>query len=328
MSDKSENLNIPGTSVDKEQEPEDDSLHSEASKRRLKTALDLCLHHLTQEDLITSESSTVITEEHIQMANKIHQKILEVLSEYTFVCDVELIRFEDVDEEGEYAEVKGGIASGDDYESDAKKMKEDPESVPLDYKIMAVNLAKTHPKWKLKSLQTKGASRLKHMRDLKIWEDHIKKGGTRNDKYHTIDSWTYDRFVEARSCNQQVTTRNLQQWALAAASQFPDLEFKASGTWVKEFKQRHKIRQRKITKYVSERETATIEETLAVAENFRRQTRALIPKYDKDFVINTDQTGKQYVLSVYVKRKTLWNVTYNRFTFVSSLSRLPVSVDV
>ncbi|KFM78695.1 hypothetical protein X975_14270, partial [Stegodyphus mimosarum] len=62
---------------------------------------------------------------------------------------------------------------------------------------MVVNLAKAHPT-SLKSSQTKDASRLKHMRDLKIWEQHIKNGGTRKDKYNTIDSWTYDRFVEAR----------------------------------------------------------------------------------------------------------------------------------
>lgn len=175
-------------------------------------------------------------------------------------------------------------------------MKEDPDYVPLDYKIMVVNLAKAHPTWSLKSLQSKGASRLKHMRDLKIWEQHIKNGGTRKDKYNTIDSWTYDRFVEARCCNQQITTRNLQQWALAAASQFPELEFKASESWVIDFKQRHKIRQRKITRFVSEKETATQEEILAAADKFRLQTRALIPQYDKDFVINTDQTGKSRIL--------------------------------
>ncbi|GFT57299.1 HTH CENPB-type domain-containing protein [Trichonephila clavipes] len=94
------------------------------------------------------------------------------------------------------------------------------------------------------------------------------RNGSTKDKYTTIDKWTHDRFVEARQSNQQVTTRNLQQWALAAASQFPDLEFKASEAWVKIFKRKHRIRQRKITKFVSERETATMEETHAAAEKF------------------------------------------------------------
>ncbi|GFT34770.1 hypothetical protein TNCV_618121 [Trichonephila clavipes] len=33
-----------------------------------------------------------------------------------------------------------------------------------------------------------------------------------------------------------------------------------------------------------------MEETHAAAEKFRLHTRALIPNYDKDFVLNTDQT--------------------------------------
>ncbi|GFW49552.1 HTH CENPB-type domain-containing protein [Trichonephila clavipes] len=132
------------------------------------------------------------------------------------------------------------------------------------------------------------------MDQLKIWEEQIRRGGSTKDKYTTIDKLTHDSFVEARQSNQQVTTRNLQQWALAAASQFPDLEFKASEAWVKIFKRKHRIRQREITKFVSERETATMEETHAAAEKFRLHIRALIPNYDKDFVLNTDQTGCQY----------------------------------
>ncbi|CAG9782302.1 unnamed protein product [Diatraea saccharalis] len=42
---------------------------------------------------------------------------------------------------------------------------------------------------------------MKYMRDLKIWEEHIKSGGTRKDKYNIIDSWTYDRFV-----NREIVT--------------------------------------------------------------------------------------------------------------------------
>ncbi|GFT04461.1 HTH CENPB-type domain-containing protein [Trichonephila clavipes] len=161
------------------------------------------------------------------------------------------------------------------------------------------------------------------MDQLKIWEEQIRRGGSTKDKYTTIDKWTHDRFVEARQSNQQVTTRNLQQWDLAAASQFPDLEFKASEAWVKIFKRKHRIRQRKITKFVSERKTATMEETHAAAEKFRLHTRALILNYDKDFVLNTDQTGCQYQSTynrtlaeqgskvVLVKRKDMNKVTHS-----------------
>ncbi|XP_044580607.1 uncharacterized protein LOC123262454 isoform X2 [Cotesia glomerata] len=166
--------------------------------------------------------------------------------------------------------------------------------IPLEYKIKVLNIAKAHPSWKLETLQKNGCSHLKRMDHLKVWEKDVEHGGTKFDKYHVIDSWTYDRFVEARQNYQQVTTRNLQQWALAAASQFPNLQFTASDPWVKKFKQRHNIRQRKITKFVTDKEVHTMPEIIASAEMFRIQTKQLISNFDSDFVINTDQTGCQY----------------------------------
>jgi len=130
------------------------------------------------------------------------------------------------------------------------------------------------------------------MKYLSQWEKDIKHGGTNIDKYSIINSWTYDRFVEARNNYKQVTTRNLQQWALSAASQFENFSFKASRTWVIKFKKQHRIKQRKITKYVSAKEAATIDEILAAADIFRKQTMILIPNFHKNLIINMDQTDK------------------------------------
>lgn len=80
----------------------------------------------------------------------------------------------------------------------------------------------------------------------------------------------------------------------AAPFQSNSFSFLASPTWVKVFKRRHKIRQRKITKYVSRREVVTLEETLQSAERFQTQMRKIIPDFNLDFVINTDQTGCTY----------------------------------
>ncbi|GFV37283.1 HTH CENPB-type domain-containing protein, partial [Trichonephila clavipes] len=109
------------------------------------------------------------------------------------------------------------------------------------------------------------------------------RGGSTKDKYTTIDKWTHDRFVEARQSNQQVTTRNLQQWALAAASQFPGFEFKASEAWVKIFKRKTPNSTKKITKFVSERETATMERPMLLQKSFYLHTRAPSSNYDKRF---------------------------------------------
>lgn len=131
----------------------------------------------------------------------------------------------------------------------------------------------------------------------------------------------------------QVTTRTLQQWALAAAVPFQseNFSFTASSTWVKVFKRKHKIKQRKITKYVSKRDVTTLEETLESARRFQIQTKSLISKFDLDFVINTDQTGCNYqtmynrsldyqgAKSVYVKKHNL-NKTTHSYTAQYSLT--------
>ncbi|GFS43769.1 HTH CENPB-type domain-containing protein [Trichonephila inaurata madagascariensis] len=72
------------------------------------------------------------------------------------------------------------------------------------------------------------SGRLKKKERLPKREENIIKGGNKFDKYALTDSWTYDRFVEAREHFHQVTTRNLQQWALSADGQFKDFEFKVS----------------------------------------------------------------------------------------------------
>lgn len=80
----------------------------------------------------------------------------------------------------------------------------------------------------------------------------------------------------------------------AASFQSDIFSFRASPTWVKVFKRKYRIKQRKITKYVSRREVATLEETYEAAERFQAQTRKIIPDFNLNFVINTDQTGCNY----------------------------------
>lgn len=265
----------------------EESLHSEISKLKLKDAVVYYLRLLSDNNLIAAEGSNSISLEAMLIGQEIFDRTMDIVSENLLIKDVELFH-ENECYEGEPFEDDD---SSTEYQPQEKRSR-DVEQIPLDYKIKVLNIAKAHPTWSLQTLQRKGCSRLKRKEYLSRWEEDVKKGGNTFDKYAIIDSWTYDRFLEARENCQQVTTRNLQQWALSAATQFRDFEFKASDRWVGDFKKKHKIRQRKITKYVSKKETASIEETLASADTFRVQTLKLIPNFEKDFVINTDQTGK------------------------------------
>lgn len=264
-------------------------LYSDNSKLRLTDAVEYFKSLLAANNLIVSECSSSISHEAMLIGEEIYKNTLDMLAKKSIVNDEELIHANEVFKEVFFEQVEAG-ASSDEYEPKEKKKRE-LEHIPLDYKIKVVNIAKKHPTWNLQSLQKNRCSRLKNKKHLCKWEEEIKTGGNTFDKYRIINSWTFDRFVEAREDYQQVTTKNLQQWALSAAGQFGDFKFKASERWVNKFKSVHRIRQRNITKFMSKRETATLEEVLNSAGTFRTQALQLIPKFNKNFVINTDQTG-------------------------------------
>lgn len=179
-------------------------------------------------------------------------------------------------------------------------------AIPLEVKVKAVALARNHPNWNLQTLQKNGATTaLKRKKDLKLWESDIVKGGTRYDKYQALNKWTYDRFVESRCRNENVTTRILQEWAAGAALQYTankDFTFAASLSWARTFKSEYKIRQRHVTKYVSHKEVQNIEDIQNVAALFSTQTASLMTGFNRDYVINTDQTGCEYRVNI---RRTL-----------------------
>lgn len=79
------------------------------------------------------------------MGNKIHEKVVDVLSEYQFIWDDELIWCEEIDQEEEYKLVESASSSpSDEYEPIEKRLKEDPEYIPLDYKIKLKTLSRKY----------------------------------------------------------------------------------------------------------------------------------------------------------------------------------------
>lgn len=127
--------------------------------------------------------------------------------------------------------------------------------------------------------------------------------------------------------------------AIAFPLLFDDFTFSASSSWVKRFKHKYKIRQRKITRFVSSSEHVSFEEILETAEKFRMQTKAIMSNFNLDFVINTDQTGCQYQIpynrslaaqgskTVLVKKKSLHDITHSytaQYSLTASGKLLPI----
>ena len=68
---------------------------------------------------------------------------------------------------------------------------------------------------------------------------------------------------------------------MAAAQQFlsDTFKFKAGKTWVDNFKRRNSIRQRRIMKYVTEKEVKGMDEVLATADKFRKQIKLILQNF-------------------------------------------------
>lgn len=111
------------------------------------------MHVLSEDNLISLTIAAVITTQHVQLAEKTRDIIVDMLLSVDELISSDEIYVTPMNEEVENFE--------SDCEPDEKKLKVDLDHVPLEYNIMVVNLAKKHPKWNFKSLQSKRAHRLK-----------------------------------------------------------------------------------------------------------------------------------------------------------------------
>nr|XP_034196479.1 uncharacterized protein LOC117612002 [Osmia lignaria] len=212
----------------------------------------------------------------------------------TNISDEELFTYESGQEDD--ATALSAESSVEESES------EEDKNIPFSAKCKVVSLSEQHPAWSLKSLQTKGSKFLKSRMQLTRWRRQVSQGGSRKDKMKRIDTYVYSKFCEARDEKRRmVTSRLLQQWAMEAGRKFLDedayKEFNASSRWIHNFKTRHRIRQRKVTKYVSDRDIRIADKVSNAAHSFQVETAAIVQIFNPDHVINTDQTGVEYFIS-------------------------------
>lgn len=56
---------------------------------------------------------------------------------------------------------------------------------------------------------------------LRLWKEDVKRGGTTIDKWKQIETQTYEKFVDARECLEQV-----QFWLIFIITLFIGIDFK------------------------------------------------------------------------------------------------------
>ncbi|KAE8739814.1 hypothetical protein FOCC_FOCC014682 [Frankliniella occidentalis] len=125
------------------------------------------------------------------------------------------------------------------------------------------------------------------------WEKQINDHGTYRDKLKTICSHTYEQYTQAKNNHKIVHDVDLKRWALKKARDLQCNQFKASDSWVYNFKKHHRIVSRKITKFVSKKEVRDREAIKDLALDFVINAIPLVEEYGPDRIVNTDQSGFQ-----------------------------------
>lgn len=160
-----------------------------------------------------------------------------------------------------------------------------------------------HPNWSFNTIKSKYPC-FAHRCYYTKWKQQIKGGGSRSEISYEIDKYVTQKFTEARDEFKPVHDMDLRRWALQRAAEFPGVRhtFVASPKWVLDFKRRHRVTSRKVTKLVSKRNLKGIDEILARVEEFRKEMRQEQSNFKEENIWNTDQIGFNYE---YVDARTL-----------------------
>ena len=125
---------------------------------------------------------------------------------------------------------------------------------------------------------------------------YVAAGGTRKQKLEEIDSFTFTSFEKARAQLLSVHEIDIKRWVLKKAREINDTTFAATDFWLHQFKRRHHVCGRKITKLVTKRQVDNGEDIRQSADQFVVQVEKILPKSNLDNVFNIDQSGLQLEL--------------------------------
>ncbi|KAK3918317.1 Jerky protein homolog-like [Frankliniella fusca] len=163
------------------------------------------------------------------------------------------------------------------------------------------------------------------------WAKQVDAGGTFKDKLKRISEATFDKFMLAKRSQIICHDLDVRRWALAAARRERCNQFKASPSWLRNFKIRHRIVSRKITKFVSRSDVQDREAIENAAIAFQLENTTVTEEIGLENTFNTDQSGCNYethcgrTLDIAGERKVervvkSKNATTHSFTIMPTMS--------
>ena len=130
--------------------------------------------------------------------------------------------------------------------------------------------------------------RVPYQQYISRFRHYLEAHGTKRQKIERADEYVFDKFEKAREQLLTVHDLDMKRWALMSAKEQSLTDFTASDGWIDNFKHRHNICSRKITKFVTKRQVENQDLINQSADSFVAEVRKLFVKYDEDNILNTD----------------------------------------
>ena len=129
-------------------------------------------------------------------------------------------------------------------------------------------------------------------------KQYVNAEGKKTQKLQQVDDFVYDEFLRARAHYLPIHDSDLRRLASKKANELNIDGFTASHHWVSNFKCRHHISSRKVTKLVTKNHLEDRDKILKSAQNFVRTVVRIIPQFAEYHVLNSDQSSFKYVLEI------------------------------
>lgn len=196
------------------------------------------------------------------------------------------------------------VSDDSDQESDLDNEVKDPNYVPMapdrkrnrlsmEQMKKIVDFCNCHESYSFRSIQNR--FRGIHSRyELKQIKKLVAKGGRYLDKVRRIENDLYEKFHLARRQFLPIHDIDLRCWALKIATSIGFSGFKASKTWLSNFKRKYRITSRKVTMTVTDRQTVNNDHINATAKDFRESVLKTAVDFSPDQIFNSDQSGFNY----------------------------------
>lgn len=198
-------------------------------------------------------------------------------------------------EEYEYSEYENDYNVS--FGGKTKECSKDNQQVTFEYKKNAVRYWTGCDRKKLRTFQqvVHRYPRVISLKQLYRWKEHVAKGGTYVEKIKNICDFTLNQCKSAIESGYVFHDIDIRRWGLRAKIElgYNDLNFKASSTWVSNFKIAHRIVSRKINKFLTKKTLEQADKLQLSAQEFVQNITQQIPIYGLENIYNTDESGFQ-----------------------------------